>query len=237
MAEYANLAEAAHKAARGKRHRSDVQAFFSRFDENINRLSKDILSRRVPDGTLRRFRIFDPKERIIHAACFNDRVLHHALMNFAGPVLDRSLVASSFACRPGKGIHSAVAYVQLRYMDDIVMWCLNKESAKSMLLSVSDYARQKRLVPVKPASVQINRSEHGITFCGFRILPGTIRMGVRRRKRYALLRRRWEKLYKNGLIDGCKLQQAYAAVHAMTLHADSRQWRRNHLCRFSFLDV
>jgi retron-type reverse transcriptase len=326
VAAYDNLAEAAHKAARGKRHRRDVDAFFRRFDENINRLGKDILSGCVPDGTLRRFRIFDPKERIIHAACFKDRVLHHALMNLAGPVLDRSLVASSFACRPGKGIHSAVAHFQsklrkypwylkidiehyfncidhrlllrllerrlkgrdfmaiiakilssyhtkpgkglpigsltsqhfanyyldgldryimeelkasahVRYMDDIVLWCLNKESAKSMLLAVTDYARHKRLVQVKPASVQINRSKHGITFCGFRILPGTIGMGVRRRKRYALLRRRWENLYKNGLIDERKLQQAYAAVHAMTLHADSRQWRRKHLGRFSLLDA
>ncbi len=326
VAAYTNLAEAARKAARGKRHRKDVRTFFSRFDENINRLGKDILSGQVPGGRLKRFRIFDPKERIIHAACFKDRVLHHALMNYAGPVLDRSLVASSFACRPCKGIHKAVTYVQskirkhpwylkidiqhyfdaidhrlllnllsrrfkgrdfmaivekimssyqtstgkglpigsltsqhfanyyldgldrhimeelgasahARYMDDIVLWCLNKKSAKRMLQSVTEYALQKRSVQVKPSSVQVNRSKHGITFCGFRILPGRIRMGIRRRRRYGVLRREWENLYKKGWIDARKLQQAYAAVHAMTMHADSRQWRRKHLCMYPSLDA
>ena len=326
IAAYANLAEASHKAARAKRQRPAVQTFFKRLGQNLNQLSRDILDGRVPEARFRRFRIFDPKERIIHAACFRDRVLHHAVMNLAGPVLDRALVASSFACRPGKGIHSAVAHVQskmrkypwyvkidiehyfdginhklllqllarrfkghgfmalidrilssyhtqsgkglpigsltsqhfanyyldgldrhimetlgalahARYMDDIVWWCADKQAAKQMLASVDAYARQKRLVRIKPASVQINQSRHGITFCGFRILPGAVRMSDRRKKRYSALRRKWERLYLNGWINADKLQQGYAAVHAITLHTDSRQWRRNHLQRFAPIEA
>ncbi len=326
VATYANLAAAAQKAARGKHRRRQVRSFFNRFDDNINRLGRDILNGNVPAGNLKSFRIFDPKERIIHAACFKDRVLHHALMNLAGPVLDRALVASSFACRPGKGIHSAAAYVQsklrkhpwyvkidiqyyfdsidhdlllrllakrlkgrdfmtivakilsfyqtttgqglpigaltsqhfanyyldgldryileqlkasahVRYMDDIVFWCPSKAKAQKMLAAATDYARDKRRVRVKPSSVQINQSKHGIRFCGFRILPGTIRLGQRRKKRYGALRRKWENLYRHGLIDAGKLQSGYDAVHAITLHADSQNWRKMHLQRMESLDA
>ncbi|MGD9209458.1 MAG: reverse transcriptase/maturase family protein [Desulfobacteraceae bacterium] len=318
VADYPNLLLAAYKASRGKHQRREVLSFFNRLDKNLNQLSNDILKEKVPDGRMRSFYIFDPKKRLIHAACFKDRVLHHALMNLAGPVLDRSLVSSSFACRPKKGIHSAVTYVQsklrryswyvkldmehyfdnidhqlliqllsgrfkgrgfmeiirrilscyqtlpgkglpigsltsqhfanyyldgldryimeelkalahVRYMDDIVLWCSDRQTAKQMLAGVIEYSQNKRLLRIKPVSIQINQSKRGITFCGFRILPGTVRMGIRRKKRYGALRRKWENMYLKGLIDAGKLQQGYAAVHAMTLHVHSRQWRRKHL--------
>jgi hypothetical protein len=44
--------------------------------------------------------------------CFADRVLHHAMLNLAEPRFEQALVLSSFACRPGMGVHAAVAAVQ-----------------------------------------------------------------------------------------------------------------------------
>ena len=38
-----------------------------------------------------RFHIHDPKPRVIHAPCFRERVLHHAVVAYMGPVLDRAL--------------------------------------------------------------------------------------------------------------------------------------------------
>ena len=57
---------------------------------------------------MRQFRIHDPKPRLIHAPAFRDRLVHHAIMAHAGPVLDRALVDDSFACRTGKGTLAAV---------------------------------------------------------------------------------------------------------------------------------
>jgi hypothetical protein len=57
---------------------------------------------------MRRFRINDPKPRLIHAPVFRERVLHHAVMAHVGPVLDRALVADTYACRSGKGTLPAV---------------------------------------------------------------------------------------------------------------------------------
>lgn len=55
-----------------------------------------------------RFPIRDPKPRIIHAPCFRERVLHHAIVAYIGPVLERTLIDDTFACRAGKGTLAAV---------------------------------------------------------------------------------------------------------------------------------
>jgi hypothetical protein len=47
--------------------------------------------------------IFDPKERIITAPCFGERILHHAIMNVCEPHFERWLIHDSYACRRGKG--------------------------------------------------------------------------------------------------------------------------------------
>ncbi|WGZ93335.1 MAG: hypothetical protein QJT81_16200 [Candidatus Thiothrix putei] len=107
-----NLMLAVWKAARGKHHRPDVIHFTQRLDYNLNKLAADILQAKAPYARYREFHIHDPKERLIHAACFEDRVLHHAIMNLAEPVFERTLVPTTYACRPGKGVHRAIAQVQ-----------------------------------------------------------------------------------------------------------------------------
>ena len=51
---------------------------------------------------MRAFRIHDPKPRLIHAPCFRDRVLHHAIMAHVGPVLDRALVSTPMPAAPAR---------------------------------------------------------------------------------------------------------------------------------------
>jgi len=49
----------------------------------------------------------DPKERTICAAPYPDRVVHHALCSVTAPVLERSMVDHTYACRAGKGTGAA----------------------------------------------------------------------------------------------------------------------------------
>jgi len=60
----------------------------------------------------RNFTIRDPKQRVIHAAPFCDRVVHHALLCIAGPGFERGAVHQSYACRKGKGNLAAVKQAQ-----------------------------------------------------------------------------------------------------------------------------
>jgi RNA-directed DNA polymerase len=108
IAEINNLAAAFHAAARGKRGRGDVEAFRANLDRELEKLRTDLLAGTFSPAPMRRFRIHDPKPRLIHAPCFRDRVAHHAIMAHVGPVLDSALVFDTYACRPGKGTLAAV---------------------------------------------------------------------------------------------------------------------------------
>ncbi len=112
VADLDNLASAFRRAAQGKRERPEVIAFAARLDAELASLRDRILDLSVPVGELRSFQIRDPKVRTIHAPCFRERVLHHAMMARLGPILDRALVADTFACRRGNGPLAAVQRAQ-----------------------------------------------------------------------------------------------------------------------------
>ena len=111
IADLHGLASAFHRAARGKRGRGDVEAFRGRLDAELRRLRQEVLAGSWQPAPVRRFQIHDPKPRLIHAPCFRDRVLHHAVMAHVRPVLDRTLVFDTYACRNGKGTLAAVRRV------------------------------------------------------------------------------------------------------------------------------
>ena len=58
------------------------------------------------------FRIHEPKQRLISAAPFADRVVHHALCHVIEPRFDAAFVPWSYANRVGKGTHRAVDRLQ-----------------------------------------------------------------------------------------------------------------------------
>jgi hypothetical protein len=110
VAAWPNLEAALWAAARGKRGRPDVQRFLAQAECRLAEVREALLQARLPVGSLRAFAIRDPKPRIIHAADFADRVAHHALVRLLEPRLERALVPTSFACRPGKGVHAALVH-------------------------------------------------------------------------------------------------------------------------------
>jgi RNA-directed DNA polymerase len=319
VADWHNLAAAFHLAARGKRARPEVQRFAANLEQELATLRREILAGTVALGRGRRFRIHDPKPRLIHAPCFRERVLHHALMAHVGPVLDRALVDATYACRVGKGALAAVqrarhharrwpwwakidirAYFAsidhrtlkdllarrfkdpgllrlmeriidagadtpgkglpigaltsqqfanfylagldryllehcqvrgyVRYMDDIVWWGDSRAAVRAALAEARAYATEHLALQVKEPT-QIGRSTLGLSLCGYRILPGCLRLSRRRKQRYAACRRQWEDAYAASLIDARTLQAGYAGALAITLHADADAWRRAQLRR------
>ena len=110
--ERGNLVLAFHRAARGKRRKQEVRRFAEDLDGNLDRLRRELLDRTFETGRFYVFKVFDPKERTIHAARFPERVFHHALMNLCEPVLERQAVFHSYACRKGKGRLQAIDAAQ-----------------------------------------------------------------------------------------------------------------------------
>jgi RNA-directed DNA polymerase len=104
----ANLLEAYLKARRGKTQQAEVRAFAARLDAELGQMRADLLAGRCRFDRYRTFRVYDPKERLIHAAPFPDRVLHHAVLNVCEPYFERAQVFDSYACRKGKGTRAAL---------------------------------------------------------------------------------------------------------------------------------
>jgi retron-type reverse transcriptase len=98
-----NLRLATAKALRGKCRRHDARMFVARLEINLAELATELREQRVTLGACRQFVIHDPKQRLITAPCFRDRVLHHAIMNVCEPPFERFLIDDTFACRRGKG--------------------------------------------------------------------------------------------------------------------------------------
>lgn len=107
-----NLRLGFHKAAGGRRGQSVVRQFAASLDRRVVALSEAIRQGTFAVGRFQQFVIRDPKERVITAPCFDERVLHHAIMNVCEPVMDRWLIDDTFACRTGKGREAAIERAQ-----------------------------------------------------------------------------------------------------------------------------
>jgi retron-type reverse transcriptase len=108
-----NLWLAFRKARRGKRRRPPVAEFELNLERELLALQRELRAEDYQPGAYRLFTVYERKPRLIAAAPFRDRIVHHALLNVIEPALDRRFIFDSYACRAGKGTHAAVA----RYQD------------------------------------------------------------------------------------------------------------------------
>lgn len=105
-----NLKSAYLKALKGKRFTPAAIIYGNRLDENLYNLKILLKSETYDHGTYRQFKIYDPKERLITAASFEDRIIHHATMLILEPVFEKQFICHTYACRKRKGTHKAVEY-------------------------------------------------------------------------------------------------------------------------------
>jgi retron-type reverse transcriptase len=108
LTSFASLQAAARRAQRGKRYRPAVLAFNANLEAELLRLQEELRSFIYSPGPYRQFPIRDPKPRLISAAPFRDRVVHHALCAAIVPPLERGFHRGSFANRRGYGSHRAL---------------------------------------------------------------------------------------------------------------------------------
>ena len=103
-----NLQLAYRRASKGKRGNPCTAAFEHRLEENLLQLQAELRSQEYSPGDYVNFHIHEPKRRLISAAPFRDRVVHHTLCNLIEPLFEKSFVDDSYANRVGKGTHRAL---------------------------------------------------------------------------------------------------------------------------------
>jgi len=112
IASFDNLYLAFKAARKGKRARQDIAGFEFNLEENLLEIQGELQEETYRPGGYRNFHIKDPKPRLISAAPFRDRLVHHALCRVIEPLFDRRFVHDSYACRKGKGTHAAIDRAQ-----------------------------------------------------------------------------------------------------------------------------
>lgn len=103
-----NLLAAFHKARKCKDDRSYVVAYRENLFENILALRESLLRGTTPIGQYNYFTIYDPKKRQICAAAFQERIVHHAIINICHAYFDKNLIYDTYASRLGKGVYAAI---------------------------------------------------------------------------------------------------------------------------------
>ncbi|MCX7422021.1 MAG: reverse transcriptase domain-containing protein, partial [Planctomycetia bacterium] len=85
-----------------------MATFHFELERELLRLQDELTSKSYQPGPYREFMIYEPKQRLISAAPFRDRVVHHALCGVLEPLWEPCFISDSYACRKRKGTHAAV---------------------------------------------------------------------------------------------------------------------------------
>jgi retron-type reverse transcriptase len=119
-----NLLQAHRQAQKGKRFRGNVLAFNHNLESELLRLKDELLTKTYQPGPYRTFEIVEPKRRMISAAPYRDRVIHHALCNVIVPLMEPTFIDDSYANRVGKGSHRALRrFTQFAHNYRYVLQC------------------------------------------------------------------------------------------------------------------
>ena len=107
-----NLRLAFCRASRGKSGKAEVIAFRADIEAHLKAMARELETGSLQLGGYRHFTIFEPKERIISALSFRDRVLQHAIINVCERYFEQFQIYDSYACRKGKGVDKCLARAQ-----------------------------------------------------------------------------------------------------------------------------
>lgn len=124
ITDFDNLLKASRKARKGKRFKEQTAMFELNLEKELLLLQRELEDRSYRHGTYRDFYVYDPKKRLISAAPYRDRVVHHALCNIIEPFFDKTFIHDSYACRKHKGTHKAIdRYTAFSRKNSYVLKC------------------------------------------------------------------------------------------------------------------
>ncbi len=121
---FENIFYASRKARKGKRFKYSTALFELELEKNIYKIMECLKNKTYEPGCYRDFYIYDPKLRLISAAPYFDRVIHHAINNIIEPLVGKAFIYDTYACISNKGTHRAVKrYKKFQEKNKYVLKC------------------------------------------------------------------------------------------------------------------
>jgi len=216
VADYHNLYEAFRRAFRGSGKTIDACRFNFHLEHELLLLKKEIEDSSYTPAPYRYFKISDPKERTISVAHFRDRVVHHAVVGALEPLFEPSFIYDSYATRKDKGTYKAVLRAQM-YL---------KRYSYYLKMDVESYLSEQLELRLKEKATFMNTGQHGLSFLGYRVFPGLIRIRGENLRR--VMRRMASRVddYGQGKISEEKFAESLQSWFAFAGFADSLTLRK-----------
>ena len=114
----------------------------------------------------------------------------------------------------------------VRYMDDWLTFGNDKAMLHETLAATREFLDDRLKLGLKEEAVRIAPVWTGISFLGFRVFPGTIRLSGGNWSRFRRKVRGREAAYLAGEMDEDELARSVASMVSHTLHADTLEVRR-----------
>lgn len=110
---FENMLFAAIQAVKHKKFTMVMEKFACNFENELWTLLNELKTKTYTPGKYNEFYIYEPKKRMISAAPFRDRIVHHALCLIIEPIFENTFIFDSYANRTGKGTHRAINRYQI----------------------------------------------------------------------------------------------------------------------------
>ena len=188
---------------------------------------------------------FDSIDHEVLKALIRRKIKDTRLLSLLDLIIDQPLPGS----RPGKGLpignltsqYFANVYLGqldhflkdrlgvngfIRYMDDFILFGKNKSVLKEHLESIRDYVDSTLHLELKEKAILLAPVKQGISFLGFRVFPGIVRLDNRKWARFKRIVRKLEQQFIHGEIDEEELARRVAAMIGHVQHANTLEARR-----------
>lgn len=113
---YINLYNAYYRICKNKRNKDYILEYEIDLETNLTNLLNDLKDNKYRPGKYREFIIYEPKERLIKALPFKDRIVHQwYIQEFIKPYILKRFIIDTYSCIDNRGTHKAVDKLQ-KYM-------------------------------------------------------------------------------------------------------------------------
>lgn len=104
-----NLEKAYHKSQKGQgKYKVQAMKFSRNQTYNLLKLRQSLIDGSYEFGGYTKFKVYEPKERIIYAPTYIDKIVQLAINNIIKEIYNQSFIYDSYACIDNKGTHKAV---------------------------------------------------------------------------------------------------------------------------------
>jgi len=112
----------------------------------------------------------------------------------------------------------------VRYMDDLVVWEHRRDDLRRIRDEIARFLDERLRLELKPPC--LNACSRGMTFLGYRVFPGRLRLARRGRNRFRQKMRLYHQTHRDGAWDEQTLARHVGPLLAFVRRAESTEFRR-----------